>query len=264
MHDQLRVLRHSTLASWKIFTAFYTWKTWTFTWVSRLLIQVCFYAVIGRLLGSQEQVDYLLIGNAVSILAMDAMAIILMATGERQSGTLPLMVAAPATHLTVYLGRGVVYLGSGVAASTVAFLLLPPIFGVWLPWPNVLAVPLMLVVVGIGCYCYGACIASVVLGFPSARFLALNVSYLTLATFCGVNVSTAFWPPWLQGLIDLLPMSHGLRAIRSYVRDGASGFVVSQLALELVVAAGWCALAAIGFQLMVTRGRRDGTIEYAS
>ncbi|MBB5800864.1 ABC-2 type transport system permease protein [Saccharothrix ecbatanensis] len=263
MRDQLRVLKHGLIASWTMYSAFQTWKTWTFTWLSRLLVQACFYALIGRMLGSQQQVDYLLIGNVVAIMAIDATVVILLAVGERQSGTLALMVAAPSTHLTVYLGRGLVNLGSGVAASTVAFLVLPPLFGVRLPWPAAVFVPLMILIVGLSCYCYGTCVASFVLGFPSARWLALNLSYLVLMTFCGVNVPTSYWPDWLRAITSVLPMTHGLAAIRAFIAEGPASTVLMELALELCVAAGWFAVAALSFNRMVRRGRRDGTIEFS-
>lgn len=259
MRDQFRVLRHSTIQSWSEFTAFYTWKTWTFTWLARLLIQVCFFALIGRMIGD---VDYLLIGNAVAVMAIDATVVILLTIGARRGGTLGLEVAAPSTHLTIYLGRGLVHLGSGIAASTLAFLVLPPLFGMRMPWPQAALVPLLIVVVGLSCYSYGACVASLVLGFPSARWVALNVSYLTLMTFCGVNVPIAFWPEWLQRIITVLPMSHGLTAIRTLIAEGPASTVVTQLALELLVGAGWIVLAAVGFRQMVARGRQDGSIEF--
>lgn len=264
MRDQLRVLRHSAIASMADFTALYTWKTWTFTWLARLLVQVCFYALIGRLLGSQEQVDYLMMGNIVAIMAIDATVIILLANGERRAGTLALMVAAPSTHLTIYLGRGLIHLVSGVTASTIAFAVLPPLFGVRLPWPQAFLVPLMIVLIGLACYCYGAFVASLVLGFPSARWVALNLSYLLLMTFCGVNVPISFWPGWVQGMTAVLPMSHGLRAIRTLLDGGPTSAVLTQLGLELCVAAGWITLAAWGFSRMVRKGRADGTIEFGA
>ncbi|MFD1147652.1 ABC transporter permease [Saccharothrix hoggarensis] len=263
MRDQARVLKHGLIASWVMYTAFHTWKSWTLTWLSRLLIQACFYALIGRMLGSQEKVDYLLIGNLVAIMAIDATVVILLTVGERQSGTLALMVAAPSSHLVVYLSRGLVNLGSGVVASTVAFLALPPLFGVRLPWPEAALVPLMILVVGLSCYCYGTCVASFVLGFPSARWLALNLSYLVLMTFCGVNVPTSFWPDWLRALTSVLPMTHGLAAIRAFLADGPASTVLPELALEVCVGAGWFAVAALSFNRMVRRGRRDGTIEFS-
>ncbi|MEU7526637.1 ABC transporter permease [Saccharothrix sp. NPDC042600] len=264
MRDQVRVLRHGLLVQWRMFRGLHTWRTWTFAWLSRLLVQACFYALIGRMLGSQEQVDYLLIGNLVAIMAIDATVVVLLAVGERRSGTLALMVAAPATHLTAYLGKGLVHLGSGVAASTIAFLALPPLFGVALPWPWAGFVPLMILVVGVACYCYGTCVAAFVLGFPSARWVALNLSYLVLMTFTGVNVPTSFWPDWVRAVTSVLPMTHGLAAIRSFVAGGPAAGVFAELALELAVGAGWITVAALGFGRMVTRGRRDGTIEFAS
>jgi ABC-2 type transport system permease protein len=186
-----------------------------------------------------------------------------LAVSERQAGTLALMVAAPATHLTAYLGKGLVNLGSGVAASTIAFLTLPPLFGVALPWPWAGFVPLMIFVVGLSCYCYGTCVAAFVLGFPSARWVALNLSYLVLMTFSGVNVPTSFWPDWVHALTSVLPMTHGLAAIRSFIAGGPVVGVLAELGLELGVGAAWIAVAALGFERMVRRGRRDGTIEFA-
>ncbi|GGP44334.1 ABC transporter permease [Saccharothrix coeruleofusca] len=262
MRDQLRVLRHATAAAWVQYSAYHTWRTWAFTWLSRLLIQACFYALIGRMLGSADQVEFLLIGNVVAVMAIDATVVVLLTVTERHLGTLALMVAAPASHLVTYLGRGLPNLASGIAASTIAFLALPPLFDVPVPWPQALVVPLMIAVVGASCYCYGACVASLVLGFPSARWVALNLSYLTLMTFCGVNVPISFWPDWLGALTSVLPMAHGLGAIRAFLDGGTWSAVLGGLGLEVCVGAAWFAVAAYGFRRMVAKGRADGTIEF--
>ena len=264
MRGQLRVLKHAALASYADFIAFYTWRTWTFTWLARLLIQVCFYALIGRLLGSAEQVEYLLVGNAVAVVSIDATVVILLAIGERRAGTLALMVAAPSTHVTVYLGRGLHHLAAGITAATIAFFVLPPLFDVSLPQPRALLVPLMIAVVGLACYCYGTFVASLVLGFPGVRWVALNVSYLTLMTFCGVSVPVSFWPGWLEAICSVLPMTHGLAAIRATLDGAAPGTVLVQLGLELAVALGWLVLAAFSFDRMVRRGRANGSIEFGA
>ncbi|WP_367135431.1 hypothetical protein [Saccharothrix sp. HUAS TT1] len=81
-------------------------------------------------------------------------------------------------------------------------------------------------------------------------------------TFSGVNVPTSFWPGWLRAVTSALPMTHGLSAIRVFVAEGPVSAVLAQLALEVCVGAAWFAVAAVSFNRMVRRGRRDGTIEF--
>ncbi|GAB3505887.1 ABC transporter permease [Amycolatopsis cihanbeyliensis] len=261
MRDELRVLSQAAVATWAEFTAFYTWRTWTVTWLGRLLLQVCFYAVIGRMLQSPQRLEFLLIGNSVAIVAIDACVVIILTILERRTGTLGLMVAAPSTHVTVYLGRGLMHLISGIVAAVIALGCLTPLFGLSLPWPRSLVIPCLVAVTGFACYAYGTCIAAMVMRFPSARWIALNLSYLVLMTFCGVNVPVSFWPDWVQKITSALPLTHGLDAIRLLITDGDAFQVVAQTALELLVAIGWLVAAGIGFHLLVIRERKAGTLE---
>lgn len=264
MRSQLRVLGQAAIAGWAEFTAFYTWQTWTFTWLARLLVQVSFYALIGRMLDDQQRVAFLVVGNAVAVVAIDAAVVVLLTIVERRSGTLPLLVAAPSTHLTIYLGRGLNHLVSGIAASIIAFFGLCPLFGVALPWPRALAVMPMIGITGLACYAYAASIASIVLGFPSARWVALNVSYLLLMTFCGVSVPVSYWPEWAQRLTTVLPLSHGLAAIRLLLAGGSAAAILTKSGAEMAVSLGWFVVAAAGFRGMVSRGRRDGSIDFGA
>lgn len=261
MRDQARVLQQTAVAGFAELRALYTWRSWVFQWLARLLFQVAFYALLGRLLQSEEQTRFLVIGNAVFVVTIEACVIILSAVGERYSGTLALMVAAPATHLTVYLGRGMHFLASGIASSTVAFYAMTAVFGVSLPWPQALLVPPMIVVIGLAAYGYGATLAAVVLGWPNLRWVVLNLSYAVLLAFAGVNVPIAYWPGWLETLANLLPLTHGLQAVRALLDGAAVTTILADLGWELCVGAGWFTAAAYGFHRMVRVGRANGTIE---
>lgn len=261
MRDQLRVLRHTAICAFADYRALYTWRSWTIGWLLRLLMQVSFYALIGRLLGSAQRIEFLVIGNAVYVVAMEACIVVLATVGERRSGTLPLMVAAPATHLTVYLGRGVHFLTSGLLTSSIALLALPPLFGVSLPMPQTLLTLPMLVLIGVACYGYGSAVSCLVLHKPGRSWTAMNLSYLMLLAFTGVNVPVEFWPGPVQVVAQLLPLTHGLSAIRTVIDRGSWGDVAVQLSLEAAVGLGWFLIAAIGFQRVVRIGRADGSID---
>jgi ABC-2 type transport system permease protein len=262
MLDHLRVLRVTAIAAFSEYTVIYTWRSWIFAWLSRLLVQVAFFGLIGRLLGSQERTDYLVLGNAVAIVAIEAVAVILVLSGERRSGTLPLMTAAPAGHLTVYLGRGVHFVASGVVSSCVAVFMLAALFDVTLPWPRAALIPLIILVIGVSAYGFGVLLGAAVLRFPAMQWAATNVSFAVIVAFAGVNVPVDFWPPVVAAAAMVLPVTHGLLAIRTLIAEGDAAAVLAEVMLEVVVAAGWFLLAGVLFHRMVRRGRSDGSLDF--
>ena len=81
---------------WSIFTL----KSWIFGWCVRMISQVSFFALIGKLLRSDLQTEFLLVGNAVVIAAAAATFAMFMTTSERGNGTLSLLLASPSRPVT--------------------------------------------------------------------------------------------------------------------------------------------------------------------
>ena len=263
MSQGLRILRHAAAQGLAEFRLVYTWKAWLAGWLLRLLTQVAFFALIGRLLGSQEQVRYIVVGNAVALITLEAMVVVASSAWERQQGTLPLLVAAPAGHVPVYLGRGVQWLATGMASATTALVVLPFVLGVPLPWPRALAALPVLALVGLTSYCLGCFLASLVLRLLPLQWLALNLGYLVPMTIAGVNVPVSFWPAWVQVVANCLPLTHGLQAVRLLLAGAPAGEVWWQLAAEAAVGGWWLLAALVSLQRLVEHGRSDGSIEFA-
>ena len=78
-----RVLSYSAVNGFLGFAAIYTFRSWTFGLLGRMITQVAFFASIGRLLGSTEQVKYLLVGNAVMVAANGALTVVQTTSRER-------------------------------------------------------------------------------------------------------------------------------------------------------------------------------------
>lgn len=125
----------------------FTPASWTFGYLSRLLTQVIFFALIGVLLDSADVIRFLFIGNAVVFMAFEAFICVATTTWERRQGTLPLLVAAPGPLWPVFVGRSVQWLPTGLLSSSVALFALGPIFGVTWRLPQAMAVFGALVVV---------------------------------------------------------------------------------------------------------------------
>jgi ABC-2 type transport system permease protein len=257
-----RVLRSATVLARADMRAIYSWNTWCFAWVTRILSQVAFFALIGRLLKSEQQTHYLLIGNAVFVVVMISMFVTVSAAWERGSGTLPLLVASPAPPFLVFFGRGLCWLVDGSVCSVVALFALSLLFGLPLHWPTcLLAVPL---IAGTGAsgYCFAMSLSGIVLRKLELRNLVTNISYLSLMLLSGVEVPTSFLPLQLRDISEVLPLTHGLRAVRLLLASGGMRQVAIQMGLEGAVGAGWLIVSILVFRNLVNMAYKKGLIEF--
>ncbi|MGW1060757.1 ABC transporter permease [Micromonospora rubida] len=260
----LRLGYQSLLFSIAEMRTVHTWRTWLFGWVARLLTQVTFFALIGKFVANDATMQFVLVGNIVALCCLESMIVVLTMAGERRLGTLPLLAIAPTSHVPVYLGRGLHWLASGIASSVIGWLVLPPLLGVPLPWPEALPAVAIILLVAVSCYCYGCFLAGLAVRYRSLQVIVLNLGYLPIMAFCGVNVPISFWPGWLQPVLHLFPLTNGLQAIRAVLAGGAWSEVWPRLALEALVGIGWFALATVSINRVVTKGRADGSLEFGS
>lgn len=263
----LRIVRRSAANAWADLAVIYTPLTWTLGWLGRVVMQVVFFALVGVLLDSAQQVRFLFVGNAVMATAMEAMMCVASTTWERRTGTLPLLVAAPSRLWPVFVGRSLQWLPSGVATASVALFAVGPAFGIRWTLARGAAALLCLIVVSVTTYCFGLAVAAVVLAAMNLRNVVSNISYTGMMLICGVMVPVRFWPGWVQAIAQALPLTHGLSAIRTLADPAPGGPVAGPVAvacaIALAVGVCWLGVAAVLLELLAASGRRTGSIEYA-
>ncbi|TDB84537.1 ABC transporter permease [Actinomadura sp. KC216] len=263
MRGVLRIVRESLILGFAELGAVYTWRTWTFGWLVRLLCQATFYALLGGYVGDEQTMRYVLVGNIVVLACMESTIVVISLAGERAMGTLPLLAIAPSGHLPVYLGRGLQWTATGLVSSLVAWFVLPPLLGVPLPWPRAAyAIPVIVLII-VSSYGYGCALAGLALRLRGVEWLVLNFAYGIVMTFGGVNVPVGVWPEPLRIAVHALPVVHGLEAIRAILDGAPLGHIMGLVALEALVGACWYAVAALSMERLVSAGRRDGSLDYA-
>ena len=261
----LRILRHAAVSGFRdTLASVYTWWSWGFGLFGRLLAQVAFFATLGRLLGSQEQVLFLLVGNAVAVAAASGLTVTTATVGERWNGTLPLLVASPSSPLIVLMGRGAAFVGNGLITSLGAVLIVAPLFDVSLHWSRYPALVALLVLVTLATYMTATFLAGVILKSPSLQRTVANVGRLVLMAFCGVNVPRSFFPAPVEWVSACLPLTHGLDAVRELYGAARPGVMLGHAALEATVLVGWLVLALLTFRRLADAGRRDGSIVFST
>jgi ABC-2 type transport system permease protein len=239
----------------------YTWRAWFTGWILRLVAQVSFFGAFGFLLGERTQVvAFLLIGNSMLVVCMEVSIVVVTVAFERGSGTLPLLAATPVGAPVAYLGRGIQWVVTGVLTGTLMLLVVPRFFGLGVPVGKVLlAVPLILLV-AVSCYGYSCTLATFVVRNPGRMWIAVNLGYLLVMTLGGIDVPRTFWPEAVRIAGGLLPMSHGLEAIRAVL--AAQGLPWAQVGLEALVGAGWFAVSLLLYRQFVASGRRSGKLDF--
>lgn len=259
MFEALRFACISALAD---LAATYTWKTWTFGWLARVLCQVAFFALIGKLLADPQATTYLLVGSAVVIATMEAAFVTASSTWERATGTLPLLIASPTGAFVVFVGRSVQWLISGTASANIALFVLAPIFGVPLKFPSALAAVPLIVLVALSSYCFALLLAAFVLRAPTLRNIIGNIAWWSIGLLGGVQVPVDFWPAWVGKVGEFLPLRYGLDGVRVAIAGGHPGRILRDAGLEIAVGAGWLVVAALAFRWLTEGGRHSGSIEF--
>ncbi|MFE5867717.1 ABC transporter permease [Streptomyces roseifaciens] len=260
----VQIVKHSALNAFADLRAIYTWKTWTFGWLGRMLAQVTFFVMLGHLVGGPRQASYLAVGNALMTCAIESLVVIASSSWERRAGTLPLLAAAPAKPVWVFVGRSIHWPVSGAGTSLVALFALGPAFGLrWSAGQVPVAVCLVLLT-ALTTYFVGLFLAALVLNADGMRNVVSNGAYLIMMAVCGVQVPVDYWPAWVGRLAECVPLTHLLRALRSLLDGSSLATVGTQAAGGLLVGLLWLGAAHLAFASLLKRSRRAGTLDFTS
>jgi ABC-2 type transport system permease protein len=259
-----RVVRYSVISGAYDYFEIYTLKSWVAGWLVRVLSQITFFALIGRLLDSEQQTHFLLIGNAIVIAGMGGIFALFMTTAERANGTLSLLVASPSDPGVVFASRGVYVTADAAFSALLGLFIVGFVFDLALPWPEVLVVIPLTVLVGFSAYAFSTFLAGIVLRHREINGVVVNATIVSLMTLCGVNVPIDFFPPVLEVVASVLPITNGLEAIRDTLNGESARQIAANAAAEAAVLLGWLTIALATFGRFVGAGRRDGSLEFAS
>lgn len=260
----LRIMRQAFRTGVRDYSEIFTWKSWLAGWYLRILAQVIFFALIGRLLDSDAQTEFLLLGNATMVAAQEGIWALNLALWDRSSGTLQLLLASPSSPVVVFASRGSYMILDGLASSLGALFVVGPLFGLHFPWPGVLLVVPLTLLVGATTYFLGTFLAGLIIRWREGNVVVANVAIAATMALCGVNVPLSFYPAPLEWISNGLPLTHGLVAIRGVMGGADASLILRETALEALVGVAWLVLCLATFERLVSRGRVDGSLEFAS
>lgn len=255
----MRLLLVNALYSYK---ALFRWQTPEAYLIQKTVfpfVQLAFFTLIGLFGGAQPPAFYL-VGNCIAVAFRPMFSIATSIADERAGGTLPYLIASPASRPLLFFGRALFHVIDGIFDIFVAFLLAALVFGLRLPTDGLPGMFLAAFVASLTAIGLGFFIGAVAYVVLDAVFLA-NVVMFMLLLLTGANVPLGDLPPPVRALGEALPLTHTIAAARLYAA-GADPAVGAPLLLSDVLLGGIWAVGGFGlFRVLELQARRRGTLE---
>jgi ABC-2 type transport system permease protein len=224
------------------------------------ICQIVLFAYIGRNAGVADD-EFYVIGNALNYAAIPCLfAMSFTIEGERQGGTLGIVLTTPARRLPLFLGRALPVVVNGWAVAMVGVLGGALFLDVHIPggaWP---AIVLAVVVTSASCTGLGLAMGAVTLRVRQGATIA-NVVFCVLLVFSGVNVAEADLPGWMAAVGDWLPLTHGIQAARLLADGSGLGAVDGLLLHEVGIGLAYTVVGLVLLRFFENESRRTASLD---
>ncbi len=261
MRTNLRLFWSGVRASWATYLVELTPTIFFGFRIPRILLQSLFFVYLAKAAGGEPFARFALIGNAIQIAVfMVMLSMEEVVESEKWNNTFQYLIASPASWFPMMLGKSMSYYGDALIASTVTFAVLIPILNINISVINLLSsIPVILIIIASASalgWCIGAFSLPIRYGYMICNWFAY-----TMIIFCGVNIPTSGLPPAVQVIGNLLPVTHGLLAVRALIDGATYASVWPLIGKEILIALVYSAVAwlTFGYRMRVTRQR--GTFE---
>ncbi len=261
MRTNFRLFWSGTLVSWKAYLVELTPSIFLGMHIPRTLLQSLFFVLLAKAAGGETLARFALIGNAVQIAVFQVMlSTEVVIELEKWANTFQFLIASPANWLPMMLGKSMSSYGDAFLSTAISFAVLIPLLGVQISvWDLLRSVPIILVTI-LSAAAFGWLIGAIFLPLRWGFMICNWLAYLMMI-LCGVNFPLSALPPFVQTIGSLLPVTHGLLAVRAVIDGAPYSTVLPLIGKELLVAVIYGAVAWIAFGVRLRVTREKGSFE---
>lgn len=259
--DNIRVFLSSAVFSYRAQFSWLNPTMWLTMKFVLTLSQMAFFVFVGLFIRGPSVVPFIAIGNALQTVSWNTVfSVINITSHDKWDGTLPLVLATPASRLPLFIGRAMIHVFDGMLSVAVSFFFAAFIFRVDFGQANWLALILTVFVTALTMAGFGLLIGGLSFYFREPLIFA-NIFLFTLLIFCGINFPVQDLPQFIQPVSYAIPLTYGVSAARSAIA-GASFFEISSfLGPQLLVGSVAIALGYVFFRSFENVARKTGRIE---
>jgi ABC-2 type transport system permease protein len=224
--------------------------------------QMAFFVFVGLFSGGgADVVSFIAIGNALQALSWNTVFSVIQITGhDKWDGTLPLVLATPASRLPLFVGRAMIHVLDGLVSVAISFFFAAFIFGVDFTHANALALAVTVLLTAFTMAGFGLLIGGFSFHFRNPIVFA-NIFTFILLIFCGVNFPVAALPPLAQPVSYAFPLTYGITAARNAIKGASLFEIFPVLAQQLAVGIVSIAIGYLLFEAFEQTARKTGKME---
>lgn len=244
--------------AWSDYRVVYSARVLALSVLSRALLQVVFFTLIGRTAAGVTGQTFAFLGSLALICASPGIIQVPdVIVEDKWQRTLYQLRLGQLPLLAVMVLRSWVHIVQGLALSLIALGVLAPVFVGTRGQRDILAVWPALVVAAAASACVGMAVGAASLGKRSDVFLANGMFYAVVLLSGAIAPLTGY--PVLRAIGSVLPVQHTLLFMRASPRGSPPW---QQLWLEAAVGAGWLVVAALLLRVQSYRARQLGFDEF--
>lgn len=253
MADRLRQIAEAIRTGYLLYRADNPVKVELTTSLPRVLLQSIFYTLLGRLAGGMAGAAYAFTGTiAFAAATSTVISVCDIPVTDQWEGTLYRLQAGTLSPGLVYLCRALPYAMTGFIGSLAVACIDAPILGLTSTMSSLPACLPLYGLTAITSTLFGLSLAAFAMGGNHDVLYGNLGSYILLATG-GIIVPASRVPFWITDIGWMLPITHGLAAIRHVINGGPW---LTEMALEAACGAAWLTIT-IAVVNMKDRHARD-------
>lgn len=260
MENLKRFIRHSKL-SYKALFGFLDPKTYVMVMLLNPLTQILFFGMLVNYVYEGQGLVGYIASNALLLCVMSAVfGMMSVVTSDRGMGTLPIVMASPASKSVLFFARSVPHILNGIFTSCLGLGFGLLVFDISISISVILPLIIVWFVSIFSACCLGLILASFSFWTPSMHLLS-NLLGSVLLLLSGANYSLSVMPNWLSELARFFPLTRGVELTKALVTEGYAPQFTQLLAQELLLGCFYftISLAAINYAEYLARGK--GTME---
>jgi ABC-type multidrug transport system permease subunit len=224
------------------------------THLPRAILQTVFAILLCQFVGGPQLRNYASLGAvALTMMMSTTVGIADVPTTDKSAGTFWRIRTGKLSPFTVFVLRSWPYPVVGFALAVVTLAALAPTFGIVRLGPPLAPLLLCLALLALTTSAIGLAGAAFAVGRRADVLVGNLLSYLTMLCSTALVPAGRIW--WVDLLGSVLPMRHGLAAIRA---SQAHQPFAAELGTEALVGAGWLAVAWILIRIQVHRAHVHG------
>ena len=261
MRAVLRLFWTSTRASVAIMMGDMPPYQFFFIYLPRTVLQILFFTYLAKAAGGNSLATFAFIGNIIHVgvyWAFFNMSDTIQY--EKWNGTLEFLIAAPSNWVPTILGKSMASYAELVVRTTLACAIMIPLFHLPLTVGMLLRSLPIAVIVFLSASALGWLLGVFCMPIRWGNLIINTLGYVMII-LCGVNFPFSFLPPFVQVIGNLLPLTHGLLAIRAVIAGASYASVWPLIRAEILIGLVYAAIAWLMFAQGLRITRQRGSFE---